>query len=112
MPNAVNEEIRMVNRGGKACLVAFPHQETPVDVAHIMRNNICLYGIRGEDKSATRCAETFMSQKRCDATNIHPHRFALDDLPTAIRFFKDHVDDAIKVVVNAKGVAAHRGAAE
>src|SRR5215210_5742890 len=41
-PNAVNEAIRMVNRGGKVCLAAFPHEETPVDVAHIVRNNIYL----------------------------------------------------------------------
>ncbi len=26
-PNAVNEAIRMVNRGGKVCLAAFPHEE-------------------------------------------------------------------------------------
>src|SRR3979411_1198 len=37
-PNAVNEAIRMVNRGGKVCPAAFPHEETPVDVAHIVRN--------------------------------------------------------------------------
>jgi hypothetical protein len=30
----------------------------------------------------------------------------------AIRYAKDRVDDAIKVVVKAKGVAAHRVAAE
>ena len=60
-PNAVNEAIRMVNRGGKVCLAAFPHEETPVDVAHIVRNNIYL-GIRGEGKSATHRAEAFMSQ--------------------------------------------------
>src|SRR5271163_2462684 len=111
-PNAVNEAIRMVNRGGKVCLAAFPHAETPVDVAHIVRNNIYLYGIRGEGKSATHRAEAFMSQKRFDATKIHTHTFALDDLPTAIRYAKDRVDDAIKVVVKAKGVAAHRVAAE
>src|SRR5271168_5142139 len=110
--NAVNEAIRMVNRGGKVCLAAFPHAETPVDVAHIVRNNIYLYGIRGEGKSATHRAEAFMSQKRFDATKIHTHTFALDDLPTAIRYAKDRVDDAIKVVVKAKGVAAHRVAAE
>src|SRR5712692_2370245 len=34
-PNAVNEAIRMVNRGGKVCLAAFPHEETMVDVAPI-----------------------------------------------------------------------------
>src|SRR6202049_3512099 len=111
-PNAVNEAVRMVNRGGKVCLAAFPHQETPVDVAHIVRNNIYLYGIRGEGKTATHRAEAFMSQKRFDATKIHTHTFPLDDLPTAIRYAKERIDDAIKVVVKAKGVAAHRVAAE
>jgi threonine dehydrogenase-like Zn-dependent dehydrogenase len=112
-PNAVNDAIRMVNRGGKVCLAAFPHEETPVDVAHIVRNNIYLYGIRGEGKSATHRAEAFMSQKRFDATKIHTHTFPLDDLPTAIRYAKDRVEDAIKVVVKARGVsAAQKVAAE
>src|SRR6202048_152836 len=112
-PNAVNEAIRMVNRGGKVSLAAFPHEETPVDVAHIVRNNIYLYGIRGEGKSATHRAEAFMAQKRFDATRLHTHTFPLADLPTAIRYAKDRVDDAIKVVVKARGVsAAHKIAAE
>ena len=102
----------MVNRGGKVCLAAFPHEEAPVDVAHIVRNNIYVYGIRGEGKSATHRAEAFMTQKRFDATKIHTHTFPLDDLPTAIRYAKDRVEDAIKVVVKAKGVAAHKVAAE
>src|SRR6201981_3211151 len=29
-PNAVNEAVYMVNRGGKVCLAAFPHAEPPV----------------------------------------------------------------------------------
>src|SRR5882762_3941607 len=112
-PNAVNEAIRMVNRGGKVCLAAFPHEETPVDIAHIVRNNIYVYGIRGEGKSATHRAEAFMTQKRFDATKIHTHTFPLADLPTAIRYAKDRVEDAIKVVVKARGVsAAHKVAAE
>src|SRR5439155_25142077 len=112
-PNDVNEAIRMVNRGGKVCLAAFPHEETPVDVAHIVRNNIYLYGIRGEGKSATHRAEAFMRQKRFDATKIHTHTFPLEDLPTAIRYAKDRVEDAIKAVVKARGVlAAHKVAAE
>src|SRR6516164_3757299 len=112
-PNAVNEAVRMVNRGGKVCLAAFPHEETPVDIAEIVRNNIYVYGIRGEGKSATHRAEAFMSQKRFDATKIHTHTFPLDDLPTAIRYAKDRVEDAIKVVVKARGVsAAHKVAAE
>jgi threonine dehydrogenase-like Zn-dependent dehydrogenase len=111
-PNAVNEAARMVNRGGKICLAAFPHEPVPVDIAHIVRNNIYLYGIRGEGKSATHRAEAFMRQKRFDATKIHTHTFALDDLPTALRYAKDRVEDAIKVVVKARGVAVRREAAE
>ena len=111
-PDAVNDAVHMVNRGGKVCLAAFTHEKTPVDIAHIVRNNIYLYGIRGEGKSATHRAEAFMRQKRFDATKIHTHTFALDDLPTALRYAKDRVDDAIKVVVKARGVAAHKVAAE
>src|SRR5690348_11022813 len=111
--SAVNDAARMVNRGGKICLAAFQHDgEVPVDIAHIVRNNIYLYGIRGEGKSATHRAEAFMAQKRFDATRIHTHTFALDDLPTAIRYAKDRVDDAIKVVVKAKMGAAQKEAAE
>jgi L-iditol 2-dehydrogenase len=53
-----------------------------------------------------------MQQKRFDATKIHTHTFALDDLPTAIRYAKDRVEDAIKVVVKAKMDAAQKQAAE
>jgi threonine dehydrogenase-like Zn-dependent dehydrogenase len=111
--SAVNDAVRMVNRGGKVCLAAFAHDgEVPVDVAHIVRNNIYLYGIRGEGRSATHRAEAFMAQKRFDATLIHTHTFPLDDLPTAIRYAKDRVDDAIKVVVKARMGAVHKVAAE
>src|SRR3954452_24266382 len=111
-PNAVNEAIRMVNRGGKVCLAAFPHEETLVDVAHIVRNNIYLFGIRGEGKSATHRAEAFMSQKRFDATKVHTHTFPLEDLPTAIKYARERIDDAIKVVVKMRGGLAQRVAAE
>jgi threonine dehydrogenase-like Zn-dependent dehydrogenase len=111
--DAVNEAVRMVNRGGKVCLAAFAHEGVvPVDVGHIVRNNIYLYGIRGEGKSATHRAEAYMAQKRFDATKIHTHTFPLDDLPTAIRYAKDRVDDAIKVVVKAKLEGAQKVAAE
>ncbi|HUE47492.1 MAG TPA: zinc-binding dehydrogenase [Aestuariivirgaceae bacterium] len=104
-PNAVNEAARMLNRGGKICLAAFPSEPVPIDVAYLVRNNIYVYGIRGEGKSATHRAEAFMSQKRFDATKIHTHTFALDDLPEAIRYAKDRVEDAIKVVVKRNHAA-------
>jgi L-iditol 2-dehydrogenase len=111
-PNAVNEAVYMVNRGGKVCLAAFPHEQVPVDIAHIVRNNVYLYGIRGEGKSATHRAEAFMRQKRFDATKIHTHTFSLDDLPTALHYAKDRIDDAIKVVVKTRAVVANEIAAQ
>jgi L-iditol 2-dehydrogenase len=53
-----------------------------------------------------------MRQKRFDARLIHTHTFALDDLPTALRYAKDRVDDAIKVVVKAHHQPAQKVAAE
>ena len=105
-PNAVNEAARMVNRGGRICLAAFPHEPAEVDIAHIVRNNIYLYGIRGEGKSATHRAEAFMAQKRFDATKVHTHTFSLQDLPEALRYARERIDDAIKVVVKTHGYAA------
>jgi threonine dehydrogenase-like Zn-dependent dehydrogenase len=100
--DAVNQAARMVNRGGKICLAAFPHEAVPVDIGHIVRNNIYLYGIRGEGRSATHRAEAFMRQKRFDARLIHTHTFPLEQLPEALRYARDRVEDAIKVVVKTR----------
>lgn len=98
-PDAVNEAARMLNRGGRICLAAFPHEPALVDVAYLVRNNIYVFGIRGEGKSATHRAAAFMQQKRFDAKLIHTHTFPLDEVPTAIKYARERIDDAIKVVV-------------
>jgi L-iditol 2-dehydrogenase len=97
--HAVNEAARMLNRGGRICLAAFPHEPALVDVAYLVRNNIYLFGIRGEGKSATHRAAAFMAQKRFDAKLIHTHTFPLAEVPTAIKYARERIDDAIKVVV-------------
>jgi L-iditol 2-dehydrogenase len=89
----------MANRGGKICLAAFPHHPVTTDLAHLVKNNVYVYGIRGEGRSATHRAMELMAEKRFDATRIHTHTFALADLPTALRYARDRVEDAIKVVV-------------
>ena len=102
-PNALNEAARMVNRGGRICLAAFPDAPVPVDLAYLVRNNIYVFGIRGEGKSATHRAAALMAQKRFDATIIHTHTFPLAEVPTAIRYARERIDDAIKVVVQIRG---------
>jgi L-iditol 2-dehydrogenase len=100
-PNALNEAMDMVNRGGRICLAAFPGEPVPVDLAKLVRNNIYVYGIRGEGNSATHRAAALMTQKRFEAKLMHTHTFALEQLPTAFKYFRERIEDAIKVVVKA-----------
>ena len=102
-PNALNEAARMVNRGGRICLAAFPAEPVPVDLAYLVRNNIYVFGIRGEGRSATHRAAALMAQKRFDAKLIHTHTFGLAEVPTAIRYARERIEDAIKVVVKMSG---------
>ncbi len=98
-PNALNEAMDMVNRGGRICLAAFPGQPVPVDLAKLVRNNIYVYGIRGEGNRATHRAASLMAQKRFEAKLMHTHTFPLDEVPKAFRYFRERIEDAIKVVV-------------
>src|SRR3984893_1348536 len=101
-PNALNEAARMVNRGGRICLAPFPADPVPVDLAYLVRNNIYVFGIRGEGKSATHRAAALMAQKRFDAKMIHTHTFPLAEVPTAIKYARERIDGAIKVVVKTR----------
>lgn len=95
-----NQAVHMTNRGGRICLAAFPKEAISFDLGALAVNNIYLYGIRGEGRSATHRAMAFMAEKRFDATLVHTHTFPMDDLPEALRYARDRVDDAIKVVVS------------
>jgi L-iditol 2-dehydrogenase len=108
----IDQAIHMTNRGGKICLAAFPHEPVTTNVAHLVRNNIYVYGIRGEGRSATHRAMELMAEKRFDATRIHTHTFPLADLPTALRYARERVEDAIKVVVTTREASAIASAAE
>ena len=98
-PKAVNQAAYMVSRGGRICLAAFAHEPVLVDVAHLVSNNIYVFGIRGEGRSATRRAAALMAERRFPAKLVHTHTFPLDEVPTAIRYAAERVEDAIKVVV-------------
>ena len=103
-PNAVNDAIKMVTRGGRVCLAAFSQQPALVDVGHIVTNNIYLYGIRGEGQSAVRRAASLLAQKKFDPSPLHTHTFAFDQLPTALRYAREKIDGAIKVVIRPQSV--------
>lgn len=101
--DTVNQAVHMTNRGGRVCLAAFPKDAVTFDLGCLAVNNIYLYGIRGEGRSATHRAMAFMAEKRFDAGLIHTHTFPFEHLPEALRYARERVDDAIKVVVSMRG---------
>jgi L-iditol 2-dehydrogenase len=109
---AINEAAQMTNRGGKVCLAAFPHEPVLADIGALVKNNIYVYGIRGEGKSSTRRAMALMAAKRFDATLIHTHTFPMADLPTALHYARNRVEDAIKVVVKMRDPEIRSGKKE
>ena len=96
---ALNDAIMMTNRGGKICLAAFPHEPVKINIPHMVINNIYMYGIRGEGKSATHRAMAFMNEGRFDAKIVHTHTFNMKELPTALKHARERIDGAIKVVI-------------
>ena len=101
-PVAMNQALHMANRGGSVCLASFPHEPATLETILLASNNISLYGIRGEGRSGTRRAAALMKQKRFNADLIHTHTFPFEELPTAVRYSRDRVEDAIKVVVRVQ----------
>ena len=102
-PNALNEAMDMVNRGGRICLAAFPGEPVPVELAKLVRNNIYVFGIRGEGNRATHRAAALMAQKRFDAKLMHTHTFSLEEVPKGFKYFRERIEDAIKVVIKVHG---------
>jgi len=100
--NALNEALDLVNRGGRICLAAFPGEPVPVYLAKLVRNNIYVFGIRGEGKSATHRAAALMAQGRFNAKLMHTHTFGFPDVPLAFKYFRERIEDAIKVVIKVK----------
>jgi L-iditol 2-dehydrogenase len=96
---ALNDAIMMTNRGGKICLAAFPHEPVKINIPHMVINNIYMYGIRGEGRSATHRAMAFMNEGRFDAKIVHTHNFNMKELPTALKYARERIDGAIKVVI-------------
>ena len=101
-PNGLNDGMDMVMRGGRICLVGFANQPVSVDVAKLVRNHIAVFGIRGEGSSATHRAAALFAQRRFDAKLIHTHTFKMDEVPTAFKYSRDRIDNAIKVVVKMR----------
>jgi len=102
-PAALTDAAAMVSRGGRICLAAFPAEPVMFDAARLVTDNIALYGIRGEGRSAVRRAASLLAQGRISPGLLHTHTFPMAELPTAIRYARERIGGAIKVVVRIPG---------
>jgi len=100
--DVLNQALEMVNRGGSICMAAFSHHPVMFDAMKLVSNNVSMYGIRGEGRSNVRRAAAIMKQRRFDARLIHTHTFKLEELPTALKYARERIEDAIKVVVRVR----------
>jgi len=100
---ALNEAAYMVSRGGRICLAAFAAKPVTFDAAKLVMDNIALFGIRGEGKSAVKRAAALIGQGRVNAKPIHTHTFPLAEAPEAIKTAREKTGGAIKVVVKIGG---------
>lgn len=81
-----------------------------LDIAHLIQNNIYAYGIAAKAAAPPTPRDGANGEKRFDTTRIHPY-VPLADLPTALRYARDRIDDAIKVVVTDRDTSAIASAA-
>ena len=85
-------------------MAAFPHNAVKINIPHMVINNIYMFGIRGEGKSATHRVMEFMKEKKFDAKLVHTHTFDMFDLPIALKYARERIDDAIKIVIKPHNV--------
>ena len=94
-----NKNVYILGASGKIGLAAFPSKPVTVDIANLVRNNAYIFATRGEGKSACHRAMALMEQKRFDAKLIHTHTFPMKELETGLKYTRERIEDAIKVVV-------------
>jgi len=96
---SINEALYVTKRGGRICLAAFSHDPVSFDAAHMVRNNIYMYGIRGEGQGAVKRGLALMAQGKISGVPFITHRFTMNELPRALETVEKRLGDAIKVVV-------------
>ena len=91
--------IRTVKKAGRIILLGFPPEPVPVDLATVAKNNLTIFGIRGEGLANCARAIKLMAQGKIKAQPLITHTFSLSEVNEALQTFTKRIDGAIKVVL-------------
>ena len=90
--------IEMVRRGGKILIVAYYKEHVRLDLGRAVREDLTLYGTRGEGGNNVRRALSLVAQGKVRGRELVTHRFPLEQIQEGFRVLRDREGDPIKVV--------------
>jgi len=90
--------IEMVRRGGKILIVAYYKEQVRLDLGRAVREDLTLYGTRGEGGNNVRRALSLVAQGKVRGRELVTHRFPLEQIQEGFRVLRDREGDPIKVV--------------
>lgn len=92
--------IKSAKKGGVVVLVSFYKDPVTANLDYVVLNQISLLTVRGEGNRNCQRALSLMAQGKIDAKPIMTHAFPLEEFHTALDYFINRKDGAMKVVVN------------
>jgi L-iditol 2-dehydrogenase len=97
-PEAPQQCVEMVRRGGKILFLAYYKQPVTLDLSAAVRDDITLYGTRGEGGNNVRRALSLVAQGKVRGRELVTHQFPLDEIQQGFRVLRSREGDPIKIV--------------
>lgn len=95
----VRTAIQSVKKSGRIILIGFPHQPVSADLEIVAKNNLNIYGIRGEGMTSCSRALKLMAAGKIKAGPLITHTFPLSKVKEALHTFAARMGGAVKVLL-------------
>jgi L-iditol 2-dehydrogenase len=97
-PEAPQQCIEIVRRGGKVLVLAYYKRPVTLDLGRAVREDVTFYGTRGEGGNNVRRALSLVAQGKVRGRDLVTHRFPLDQIQEGFRILREREGDPIKMV--------------
>ena len=95
-PEAPQQCVEMVRRGGKILFLAYYRQPVTLDLSAAVRDDVTLYGTRGEGGNNVRRALSLVAQGKVRGRELVTHRFPLEQIQEGFRVLRQPFARLIK----------------